>query len=126
MWSRITKLAEKISSSSSMRRATADNSLKGVTTLRNGRSYAINLPRFTALPGANSINIDRDQLHNHFRKLTPKQRIAVLTIRDRNIIPKLYSISNVRLFLSNPSFIFYIGTLVQANERDETDRRDSK
>ena len=77
-----------------MRRSTDISGLKGVTTVRNGRNYAVNLPKFSPPPNANSINIDRDDIYDQFRKLTPKQRIAVLTIRDPNIAGKLYTISN--------------------------------
>ena len=97
-----------------MRRSTADNSIKGVTTLRNGRQYSVGLPRFSAPVGANSITIDRETLHEHFRKLTPKQRIAVLTIRDRNITRKLYAMSNV-CETCNECPIVLIGSLVSSN-----------
>lgn len=77
-----------------MRRSNDSGGLKGVTTVRKGRTYAVNLPKFSAPPNANSINVNRDDVYEQFRKLTPKQRIAVLTIRDPNIAGKMYTISN--------------------------------
>jgi hypothetical protein len=77
------------------RRLSDTAGLKGVTTIRNGVSYSVNLPKFSPPPNANSINIVREDVHELFRKLTPKQRIAVLTIKDRNLAGKLYVISNV-------------------------------
>jgi hypothetical protein len=78
-----------------MPRGTDSGGLKGVTVVRGGKEYAVTLPRFGQSTNASSINLNRDDLHEHFRKLTPKQRIAVLTIRDQNIATKLYTISNV-------------------------------
>lgn len=77
------------------RRSTETGTIKGVTTLRNGVSYAVTLPKFTAPPNASGLKAPLDQVHSEFKKLTPKQRIAVLTLRDRNIIKKLYTVSNV-------------------------------
>jgi hypothetical protein len=77
-----------------MRRATDGGGLKGVTLVRGGKSYALSLPKFTPPPNANSINVDRDDLHERFKKLSPKQRIAVLTVRDPNVASKLYAYSN--------------------------------
>ena len=77
------------------RRSTEAGVLKGVGTFRNGVNYAISLPKFTPPPNAASINPNLDDVHERFRKLTPKQRIAVLTLRDRNIVAKLYTTSNV-------------------------------
>ena len=88
------------------RRLSDTAGLKGVTTIRNGVSYSVNLPKFSPPPNANSINIVREDVHEHFRKLTPKQRIAVLTIKDRNLAGKLYVISNVCLLALR--FVFQI------------------
>jgi hypothetical protein len=77
------------------RRSTDGGNLKGVTTNRNGQTYSAVIPKFSPLPNANSINIVREEVHEKFRKLTPKQRIGVLTIRDRAIAAKLYHLSNV-------------------------------
>ena len=83
-----------------MRRgADSGGTLKGVTIVRGGVEYAVSLPKFGQPPNANAINVNRNDVHEQFRKLTPKQRIAVLTIRDRSIATKLYTITNVRLAL---------------------------
>jgi hypothetical protein len=62
--------------------------------VRGSKTYACNLPKFTPPPNAQSINVDREDLYDKFRKLSPKQRIAVLTVRDQNIVNKLYAYSN--------------------------------
>jgi hypothetical protein len=77
-----------------MRRSSDSNALKGVTIVRGDKAFAVNLPKFTPPPNANTINVNRDDVHEQFRKLTPKQRIAVMTIRDPKVIGKLYSCSN--------------------------------
>jgi hypothetical protein len=77
-----------------MRRSSDSSGLKGVSLVRGGQTYAVNLPKFSPPPNANSININRDDVHEHFRRLSPKQRIAVLTISDQNIAGRLYSYSN--------------------------------
>lgn len=108
---------EKIFQTTMSRRSAEGGSLKGVTTVRNGQSFSVNIPKFSPPANANSINIVVDEVHDRFRKLTPKQRIAVLTVRDRNIASKLYVLSNVRFSL--PLCIRHpliIGAMVSENE----------
>lgn len=90
------------------RRSTETGTIKGVTTVRGGVSYAVNLPKFTAPPNAAAIKASLTDVHQEFRKLTPKQRIAVLTLRDINILKKLYATSNVCLFLFIVCILFRI------------------
>jgi hypothetical protein len=93
------------------RRLSESAGLKGVTTIRNGATYSVTLPKFTPLPNASSISISADKVHEEFRKLTPKQRIAVLTVKDPGIATKLYGLSNVRygLFYSFHPIISHCG-----------------
>ncbi len=99
------------------RRSAEGGSLKGVSTVRNGQTYAVNIPKFSPPANANSINVNLEDLHDRFRKLTPKQRIAVLTIRDRNIATKLYCLSNVRDFYINHLHVL-LGPVVSENGSD--------